>query len=46
MAVAALIAWLVTAAGGFWMLGIWISRRGMRRRSAGASRLLAAAGVG
>jgi hypothetical protein len=26
MAVAALIAWLVTAAGGFWMLGIRISR--------------------
>ena len=26
MAVAALIAWLVTAAGGFWMLGIWIPR--------------------
>jgi hypothetical protein len=41
MAVAALIAWLVTAAGGFWMLGIWISRGGMSR---GASRVLAAAG--
>jgi hypothetical protein len=38
MAVAALIAWLVTAAGGFWMLGIWISRGGMRGRGAGASR--------
>jgi hypothetical protein len=55
MAVAALIAWLVTAAGGFWMLGIWISRGGMRGRGAGASRfpvpvilghfLLAAAGL-
>jgi hypothetical protein len=38
MAVAALIAWLVTAAGGFWMLGIWISRGGMRRSGADASR--------
>jgi hypothetical protein len=55
MAVAALIAWLVTAAGGFWMLGIWISRGGMRQQSAGPSRfpapvilghfLLAAAGL-
>lgn len=46
MAVAALIAWLVTAAGGFWMLGIWISRGGMRRSGAGASRcrVLATAG--
>ena len=55
MAVAALIAWLVTAAGGFWMLGIWISRGGMRQQNAGPSRfpapvilghfLLAAAGL-
>lgn len=28
MAIAALITWLVTAAGGFLMLGIWISRGG------------------
>ena len=30
MAVAALITWLVTAVGGFIMLGIWISRGGHR----------------
>jgi hypothetical protein len=30
MAVAALIAWLVTAVGGFVMLGIWISKGGHR----------------
>ena len=30
MAVAALITWLVTAVGGFVMLGIWISRGGHR----------------
>lgn len=55
MAVAALIAWLVTAAGWFWMLSVWISRGGMRRSGAGPSRfpapvilghLLLAAGVG
>jgi hypothetical protein len=54
MEVAALIAWLVTAAGGFW-LSVWISRGGMRRSGAGPSRfpapvilghLLLAAGVG
>lgn len=28
MAVAALVTWLITAAGGFLMLGIWISRGG------------------
>lgn len=28
MAIAALISWLITAAGGFLMLGIWISRGG------------------
>jgi manganese efflux pump family protein len=28
MAIAALITWLITAAGGFLMLGIWISRGG------------------
>ncbi|MEU2610241.1 hypothetical protein ABZ570_01435 [Micromonospora sp. NPDC007271] len=30
MAVAALIAWLVTAVGGFVMLGLWVSRGGHR----------------
>lgn len=44
MAVAALIAWLVTAAGGFWMLGIWISRGGLRQQGASPSRVLATAG--
>jgi uncharacterized membrane protein len=34
MAVAALITWLVTAVGGFVMLGIWISRGGHRPGSA------------
>ena len=33
MAVAALITWLITAVGGFVMLGIWISRGGHRRGS-------------
>ena len=36
MAAAALIAWLITAAGGFWMLGIWITRGGMRQQRAPA----------
>jgi hypothetical protein len=55
MAVAALISWLVTALGGFWMLGIWLSRGGMSQQRTGASRfpapvilghfLLAAAGL-
>ena len=33
MAIAALITWLVTAVGGFVMLGIWISRGGHRPAS-------------
>lgn len=37
MAVAALITWLVTAAGGFIMLGTWISKGG--NRPGGSSRL-------
>jgi hypothetical protein len=54
MAIAALIAWLITALGGFWMLGIWITKGGMSQQRSGASRfpvpvifghfLLAAAG--
>lgn len=31
MGIAALVAWLLTAAGGFYMLGVWISRGGHRR---------------
>ncbi len=31
MAIAALITWLITAVGGFWMLGVWISRGGNRQ---------------
>jgi hypothetical protein len=36
MAIAALIAWIVTAAGGFYLLATWI-RKGGHRRVAGAS---------
>jgi len=36
MAVAALIAWVVTALGGFYLLGTWIQHGG-HRRTAGAS---------
>jgi hypothetical protein len=36
MAVAALIAWIVTAAGGFYLLATWIGHGG-HRRTAGAS---------
>ncbi|GAA0424389.1 hypothetical protein Acor_45210 [Acrocarpospora corrugata] len=32
MGIAALITWLITAVGGFVMLGIWISRGGLRQR--------------
>ena len=55
MEVAALVTWVVTALGGFVLLGTWIGRGGMRERDAGASRfppglifghfLLAAAGL-
>ncbi|MFC4008396.1 hypothetical protein ACFOY2_14285 [Nonomuraea purpurea] len=31
MAVAALVTWLLTALGGFFMLGVWISRGGHRK---------------
>lgn len=31
MAIAALIAWLLTAAGGFYLLAIWIAKGGSRR---------------
>ncbi|MFF4401096.1 hypothetical protein [Streptomyces sp. NPDC001480] len=39
MDIAALIAWLVTALGGFYMLGTWIQRGGLRQQRSGASRL-------
>ena len=35
---AALIAWVLTAAGGFVMLAIWFSRGGMRQRESGRIR--------
>src|SRR5215468_11859815 len=50
---AALIAWVITAAGGFVLLSIWLSRGGMRQNGAGRIRpplilghfLLAATGL-
>ncbi|MFJ9732445.1 hypothetical protein ACIRU2_06915 [Streptomyces sp. NPDC101169] len=39
MDIAALIAWVVTALGGFYMLGVWIQRGGVRQQQTGASRL-------
>lgn len=38
MDVAALIAWVVTAGGGFILLGTWIARGGPRQAQAGATR--------
>jgi hypothetical protein len=55
MTVAALITWLITALGGFYLLGTWLSRGGIRQQQARTSRfpapvifghfLLAAAGL-
>jgi hypothetical protein len=55
MSIAALITWLITAVGGFYLLGSWISRGGVRQQRDGTSRfpapvifghfLLAAAGL-
>ncbi|MQY03785.1 hypothetical protein [Actinomadura macrotermitis] len=55
MAIAALITWILTALGGFYMLSVWIARGGLRREEAGSTRfpppvifghmLLAAAGL-
>jgi hypothetical protein len=55
MNVAALIAWLVTALGGFYLLGTWLARGGARQQHGGPARfpapvifghfLLAAAGL-
>ncbi|MEU3783056.1 hypothetical protein [Streptomyces sp900129855] len=39
MDIAALIAWVVTALGGFYLLGTWIQRGGIRQQQSGASRL-------
>ncbi|MGW3356919.1 hypothetical protein ACWDFL_16070 [Streptomyces bungoensis] len=39
MDIAALITWVVTALGGFYMLGTWIRRGGIRQQQTGASRL-------
>ena len=38
MEVAALITWVATAAGGFVMLGVWITNGGLRRTEGGTSR--------
>jgi hypothetical protein len=38
MSVAALIAWIITAGGGFVLLGTWIARGGPRQAQTGASR--------
>jgi hypothetical protein len=38
MGVAALISWIVTALAGATLFGIWLSRGGLRRQGAGASR--------
>ncbi|GAA2470755.1 hypothetical protein [Streptomyces longisporus] len=39
MDIAALIAWVVTALGGFYLLGTWIQRGGIRQQQSGTSRL-------
>ncbi|MEU1389871.1 MULTISPECIES: hypothetical protein [unclassified Nonomuraea] len=39
MEIAALITWLVTAVGGFYMLGTWIARGGVAQQRTGESRL-------
>lgn len=39
MAIAALITWLITAAGGFFLLGTWIARGGVRQQEGGTSHL-------
>ncbi|PWI06907.1 hypothetical protein DIZ27_30350 [Streptomyces sp. NWU339] len=39
MDIAALITWVVTALGGFYMLGTWIRRGGIRQQQSGTSRL-------
>ncbi|WP_329140347.1 hypothetical protein [Streptomyces sp. NBC_00670] len=39
MDIAALIAWVVTALGGFYLLGTWIRRGGIQQQQSGTSRL-------
>ncbi|MGI5337592.1 hypothetical protein ACQEVS_09455 [Streptomyces sp. CA-181903] len=39
MRIAALITWVITALGGFHMLGVWIRRGGVRQQRTGTSRL-------
>jgi hypothetical protein len=39
MKVAALITWLITALGGFYLLGTWIARGGLRQQQARTTRL-------
>ncbi|MEU0405203.1 hypothetical protein ABZ318_34320 [Streptomyces sp. NPDC006197] len=39
MDIAALVTWLITALGGFFMLGVWIRRGGVRQQRTGTSRL-------
>ncbi|MFF9018614.1 hypothetical protein [Streptomyces eurythermus] len=39
MDIAALITWVITALGGFYLLGTWIRHGGNRRRPSGTSRL-------
>ncbi|MGC0334431.1 hypothetical protein RKD23_007421 [Streptomyces sp. SAI-170] len=46
MDIAALITWVVTALGGFYMLGTWIQRGGIRQQQSGTSRLPAPAVFG
>jgi hypothetical protein len=41
MNVVALITWIITALGGFYMLGTWISRGGLRQQHAGITRFRA-----
>ncbi|MFI8912508.1 hypothetical protein ACIGW4_12895 [Streptomyces sp. NPDC053513] len=39
MDIAALVTWLITALGGFFMLGVWIRRGGVRQQRTGTGRL-------
>jgi hypothetical protein len=38
MSIAALITWLITALGGFYLLGTWLARGGVRRQQTGTTR--------
>ena len=42
MGIAALVAWVLTAGGGFVMLARWISRGGLRQQGGGGTRFPAA----